>query len=228
MASVPEPLIGSTVKAALLTAAGQTAAARIIAAAAVVLMERMVRNMAILKLKLAAAILLGTGIMMGLSYHGLAEQATKPASGTGVSPVSSRAPAAVLTNAKPAAAKEAAEQEKNAVTVKEMPPVVVRTVPQSGDTEVDADKIKEIRVTFSKDMMDKSWSWTQISNETFPKTDGEVHYDKDRRTCVLPVKLEAGKTYVLWLNSARFGNFKDADGNSAVPYLLVFETKPKK
>lgn len=231
MASVPAPLIGSTVKAALLTAAGQMAAARVIAAAAVVLMERMVRNMAILKLKLAAAILLGAGILMGLSYHGLAEQAAKQNGGTGVSPVSPSAPkkpATVLVRAEPAAEKEATEQENNAVSVKQMPPVVVRTVPQSGATQVDADKIKEIRVTFSKDMRDKTWSWTQISEDTFPKVDGEVHYDKDRRTCILPVKLEAGKTYVLWLNSERFGNFKDADGHSAVPYLLVFETKPGK
>ena len=29
----------------------------------------------------------------------------------------------------------------------------------------------------------------------------------------------------IWLNSLKFGNFKDADGKSAVPYLLVFETK---
>jgi RNA polymerase sigma-70 factor (ECF subfamily) len=39
------------------------------------------------------------------------------------------------------------------------------------------------------------------------------------------VKLEPGKTYVSWLNSQKFGNFKDADGQSAVPYLLVFETR---
>jgi RNA polymerase sigma factor (sigma-70 family) len=221
-ASVPAPLIGSTVKAALLTAAGQMAAARVIAAAAVALMERMVRNMAILKFKCAAAILLGAGIMMGLSYHGLAKQAAKQET-----PSASKAPAAVLAKAEPAAEKEIADEEKKAVSVREMPPVVVRTMPQSGDTKVDADKVKEIRVTFSKDMMNKSWSWTRISEETFPKTDGDVHYEKDRRTCVLPVKLEAGKTYVLWLNSERFGNFKDTEGRSAVPYLLVFETKPR-
>jgi hypothetical protein len=39
---------------------------------------------------------------------------------------------------------------------------------------------------------------------------------------VLPVKLEPGRTYALWLNS---GNFKDSGGQRAVPYLLVFETK---
>ena len=111
------------------------------------------------------------------------------------------------------------------ISVESAPPVIVKTLPQAGAADVDA-KITEIQVTFSKDMMDQSWSWSQISEETFPKTDGKPHYDKDQRTCVLPVKLEAGKTYAFWLNSEKFGNFKDADGRSAVPYLLVFETKP--
>jgi hypothetical protein len=111
------------------------------------------------------------------------------------------------------------------LSVKTLPPVVVRTTPQSGDTQVDAAAVKEIRVTYSKDMTDGSWSWSQISDETFPKIDGKPHYAPDKRTCVLPVKLEPGRTYALWLNSGKFGNFKDTEGHSAVPYLLVFETK---
>jgi RNA polymerase sigma-70 factor (ECF subfamily) len=118
-----------------------------------------------------------------------------------------------------------AAQPGATVTVKSMPPVVIRTEPAAGDTQVDAAKVTEIRATFSKDMADKSWSWAQTSVGTFPKVAGEIRYEKDRRTCVLPVKLEPGKTYVLWLNVDRFQNFKDADGQAAVPYLLVFETK---
>jgi hypothetical protein len=113
-------------------------------------------------------------------------------------------------------------------SVRTLPPVVVRTMPQSGDTKVDAAKVKEILVTFSKEMTDKSWSWTQISDDTYPEITGEIHYQKNKRTCVAPVKLKPGRTYVIWLNSAKFGNFKDADERSAVPYLLVFETKPAK
>jgi len=29
---------------------------------------------------------------------------------------------------------------------------------------------------------------------------------------------------LIWLNSEKFDNFKDADGRPAVPYLLVFKT----
>ena len=110
------------------------------------------------------------------------------------------------------------------VTLASVPPVVAKTVPEAGAAEVDAN-LPEIRVTFSKDMKDASWSWSTLSEESFPKTVGEPKYLADKRTCVLPVKLEPGKTYALWLNSENFGNFRDADGQSAVPYLLVFKTK---
>ena len=86
-------------------------------------------------------------------------------------------------------------------------------------------KLTEIKVTFSKDMRDGSWSWSTLSQESFPKLDGKPKYLADKRTCVLPVKLEPGKTYAVWVNSEKFDNFKDAGGRSAVPYLLVFKTK---
>jgi RNA polymerase sigma-70 factor (ECF subfamily) len=110
------------------------------------------------------------------------------------------------------------------LTVATARPVVVQTVPKAGATDVDP-KTDEIKVTFSKDMEDGNWSWVKESDETFPKTTGKPKYLKDKRTCVLPVNLEAGKTYAIWLNTADFENFKDPDGRAAVPYLLVFETK---
>ena len=110
-------------------------------------------------------------------------------------------------------------------TVESLPPSVVRTVPQSGDTAVDAAAVKKISVTFSKDMKDGSWSWANLSKETAPEIVGKPKYLDDKRTCVAEVKLEPKKTYVLWLNSQKFGNFKDTEGNPAIPYLLVFQTK---
>ncbi|HEV3142412.1 MAG TPA: Ig-like domain-containing protein [Gemmataceae bacterium] len=110
------------------------------------------------------------------------------------------------------------------VTLKSVPPVVVKTEPQAGTDDVDP-KLTEIKVTFSKDMTDQSWSWSSLSKESFPTIDGKPKYLADKRTCILPVKLEPGKTYSIWVNSEKFHNFKDADGNEAVPYLLVFQTK---
>lgn len=109
------------------------------------------------------------------------------------------------------------------VSVQEMPPVVVQTIPESGASGVDP-SLSEIKVTFSKDMMDKSWSWVRMSPDTFPDLIGQPYYLHDRRTCVAKVKLEPGKTYAIWFNSERFGNFRDLAGRPAVPYLLVFET----
>jgi archaellin len=110
------------------------------------------------------------------------------------------------------------------ITLSSVPAVVVTATPEAGSTGVDP-SITEIKVTFSKDMADKSWSWSTASKESFPDVAGKPHYLDDHRTCVLPVKLQPGKTYAIWLNSQKFGNFKDASGQSAVPYLLVFETK---
>src|SRR5438309_6756722 len=80
------------------------------------------------------------------------------------------------------------------ITLESVPPVVVKTVPEAGAAGVDP-KLTEIKVTFSKDMRDGTWSWATLSKESFPKVDGESKYLADKRTCVLPVKLESGKTY---------------------------------
>jgi hypothetical protein len=76
-------------------------------------------------------------------------------------------------------------------------------------------------------MTDQSWSWSTAEEGDELPDSGKPSYFKDKRTCVLPVKLEPGKTYAVWLNSEKFQNFKDAQGRSAVPYLLVFGTKKK-
>jgi len=110
-------------------------------------------------------------------------------------------------------------------SVEAMPPSVVSTIPQSGDTAVDPG-LKEIRVTFSKDMItEQMWSVCQISDDSFPEFDGDIRYLGDKRSCVIPVKLEPGKTYVLWFNMTQFTNFHDTGNRPAIPYQLVFETR---
>ena len=114
--------------------------------------------------------------------------------------------------------------EQQEMSVAALPPVVVKTVPQAGDTKVDP-SITEIRGTFSKRMTTgQNYSWAG-ADESW--VNGKPHWLADGRTCVLPVKLEPGKTYVVWLNSPSFRNFKDSRGQSSLPYLLVFETAKK-
>jgi len=149
---------------------------------------------------------------------------------------------AVLTEMIPLGAKEGAERKaalkaerikepNNAAaaatipgwTVDTLPPVVVQTQPASGARDV-APGIVEIRVKFSKEMTDGSWSWTSAWPDSTPEAVGRPSYDEDRQTCLLKVKLEPGRTYAWWLNSEKFQNFKDKHGNPALPYLLIFRT----
>jgi RNA polymerase sigma factor (sigma-70 family) len=219
-AEVPASLAGSVIKAATQVAAGQ-AASGVVSAQVAALTEGVLKAMKMTQVKTALTLLLAVALVLGgagvLTYRSLA-----------AAPDDVARPGAAA-EADPAPAEEGgggADAKDGGIAVKNLPPVVVRTEPQAGDTKVDATKVTEIRVTYSKEMMDQSWSWSQLSEDTFPKTTGKPSYDKERRTCTLPVKLEPGKTYVLWLNSEKFGNFKDASGQPAVPYLLAFETKP--
>jgi RNA polymerase sigma factor (sigma-70 family) len=219
-AEVPAILAGSAIKAATHVVAG-LATAGVVSAQVVALTEGVLKAMKMTQVKTALTLLLAVALVAGaagvLTYRSLAA-AQDPVTAPAVAQ-------AALALAEEGGGADARDKDAG-VSVKNLPPVVVRTEPQSGDTKVDATKVSEVRVTFSKEMTDQSWSWAQLSDDTFPKMTGKPSYDKERRTCTLPVKLEPGKTYVLWLNSEKFGNFKDPSGQSAVPYLLVFETKP--
>jgi RNA polymerase sigma-70 factor (ECF subfamily) len=229
-AGVPPPVVSATVETARRLAAGQ-ASAGLIPAQVAALAEGGWTSMGTTPVKMAALIVALTVALasgLGLLRWGPGAAAQEQARAAVVPAPAGSGPAA---QADPATPKEPKAQEeppadKAKLSVQSLPPVVVRTVPRSGDKQVDAAKVKEIRVTFSKRMRDQSWSWSGISDDTFPKATGKIRYDADRMTCTLPVRLAPGKTYAIWLNSEKHHNFKDADGQPAVPYLLVFETKP--
>ena len=239
-AYVSPSLAGGTVKAAVAIAAGKTAATAAISANVAAVVDGVLTSMLWTKMKTASAVLFvvlglaacGGGLLeyqraAGQQVEARAEKTAKQEKSGGAKAETPR-PGRPEGEAgkKPAEDKKKEGEKKESVSVKDFAPVVVQTVPKAGDTKVDAAKVKEVRVTFSKEMKDGNWSWTQISDETFPKTTGKIHYEKDQKTCVLPVKLEAGKTYVFYLNPAKFQGFRDVDGRPALPYLLVFETKP--
>jgi RNA polymerase sigma factor (sigma-70 family) len=169
------------------------------------------------KLKIAAAIV--TVVSVGGTGGFIAVQRAMGAE---------RAPAA---SAKPPTAAEGDGAKLNKkdnmgiISVADAPPVIISTTPTAGSTDVDASGVTELKVVFSKDMEAGNFSWVQYGKNTFPKTTGKPHFEDDKRTCVLPVKLESGHPYVIWLNKAPYDSFMDTDGHKAVPYMLVFETK---
>ena len=110
--------------------------------------------------------------------------------------------------------------------IKTIQPVVIRTSPIAGSTMIDPATTK-IHVTFSQKMVDKSWSFVMQDKTSFPKLVGTPSFNPDLRTCTVNVKLEPNKTYIIWINSAKFANFKGESGKTALPYLLSFKTAGK-
>lgn len=116
-----------------------------------------------------------------------------------------------------------APQISRAQDIDSIAPVVVKTVPEAGTKDVSPGEF-EIKVTFSKDMTDQSWSWASAWQDSAPKSISKPHYEGDQKTCVMKVELEPNKTYGFWLNSQNFHGFQDTQGHPAVPYLLTFHT----
>ena len=111
----------------------------------------------------------------------------------------------------------------HAQSVDSIAPVVVKTVPEAGTTNVPPGEY-EIKITFSKKMTDNSWSFSSAWKNSDPEPFEKPHYAADGKTCLMKVKLEPGKTYGYWINSQNFHGFRDAQSYPAIPYLLVFQT----
>lgn len=102
-------------------------------------------------------------------------------------------------------------------------PRVIATSPQIGETGV-VTSVNEITVTFDRDML-TGMSWTGGPPEFPPTDESQKAKWKDKRTCVLPVKLSRGKIYRVGINSKSFNNFKSADGESALHTAIFFTTE---
>ncbi len=208
-----DSLLIPTTRAAMRLAAGQTLAGMVPASVAI-LVARVSNTMRLAKLGLVAALL----ALPCLTVAALAaQQPGRRAPAPGAPKRTTVAIADKSNSSEPGEAQDLS-------AFREFPPFVVKTTPAGGSTDVDPG-LTEIRVTFSHEMMDGSWSVVQYTKDLFPEISGKIHYDKNQRTCVIPVTLQAGKTYALWFNTERFGNFKSKHVRSAVPYFLAFRTK---
>ena len=102
-------------------------------------------------------------------------------------------------------------------------PRIVSTSPAAGAKEVDP-RLDQITVTFDQVMGD-GMSWVGGGPE-FPllRQDQKAQW-RDKRTCVLPVKLEAGHYYRVGINSTSYQNFASRRGVPALPSAIYFTTR---
>jgi beta-lactamase regulating signal transducer with metallopeptidase domain len=103
------------------------------------------------------------------------------------------------------------------------PPSIVSTTPARGATDVDPG-ITEITVTFDRDM-GGGMSWTGGGPEFPPIPEGQKPQWRDKRTCVMPVKLQAGHYYRVGINSTSYRNFRSAAGVPALTSAIYFTTR---
>ncbi|MDR1270748.1 MAG: Ig-like domain-containing protein [Planctomycetaceae bacterium] len=106
-------------------------------------------------------------------------------------------------------------------------PKIIKMEPENGATGVDSVTIKELRVTFDRDMQN-GYSWvthTYAGKNFFPKqpTAAKAKWI-DKRTCVCPVELEPNKSYMVGINSLEHTTFRSENGVPSVPVLYLFST----
>jgi len=104
-----------------------------------------------------------------------------------------------------------------------LPPKIVSTSPAVGATDVDP-ALAEITVTFDQDM-GRGMSWTGGGPDFPASPEGQRARWRDKRTCVLPVKLEAGHYYRVGINSSSHQNFASQAGVPALPSAIFFTTQ---
>lgn len=100
-------------------------------------------------------------------------------------------------------------------------PKIVSTSPAIGASAVDP-ATTEIRVTFDQEMAG-GFSWTG-GGDVYPEIASKPYWEDDKRTCVLPVKLEAGKFYRVGINSSSHRNFRGENEIPAELRVIYFAT----
>ncbi|HEX6962262.1 MAG TPA: M56 family metallopeptidase, partial [Lacipirellula sp.] len=102
-------------------------------------------------------------------------------------------------------------------------PPKFKSKPAFGETNVDPG-LTEIVLTFDRNM-EGGMSWTG-GGEHFPTIDESREAKwRDKRTCVLPVRLKAGQFYRFGVNSTSFQNFRSERGMPALPAVVAFTTE---
>ncbi len=102
-------------------------------------------------------------------------------------------------------------------------PRIIATTPKAGAKDVDP-ALKEITVTFDRDM-EGGMSWTGGGPDmpTSPESK-RAYWKSNKRTCVLPVKLQPGHHYRIGINSMSHQNFRGTNGLPTAVSAIYFTT----
>jgi hypothetical protein len=101
-------------------------------------------------------------------------------------------------------------------------PVVVSTFPPHGSI-VEPGEV-DIKVTFSHEMMQNSYSYVSTPAGISPEYVGKPNLLDGGKTFYITAKLVPTTKYIIWFNTSLFHNFKSRQGIPAVPFFLCFET----
>ena len=100
-------------------------------------------------------------------------------------------------------------------------PMVVTTTPAVGEKISPGPFL--LSATFDRPMMDGSYSFVQVSKDTFPECKGRPTRSPDGRTFTLRCNARVGRQYEVWFNRPPYLNFKSIRGAPAKPSRLKFE-----
>ena len=100
-------------------------------------------------------------------------------------------------------------------------PRVVSTFPEHGSKVPPS--VAELKVSYDHRMA-ASWSFASGGEKLLPEVSGQPCRSDDHITITLPIRLEPNHSYVVWLNTDRYKNFKSEDGAPAEPFRLTFST----
>ena len=105
-------------------------------------------------------------------------------------------------------------------------PRVVATSPAPGAVVAPGPLI--LRVTFDRPMRPGSYSFVQVSGDTYPECGTNLpEMSSDRRTFTLHCTVREGRSYEIWFNSPPYMNFKSDEGIAAEPFQLKFQARDR-
>jgi hypothetical protein len=116
-----------------------------------------------------------------------------------------------------------AEYAKGEAARQAKAPKVVSLLPAATATGVDPG-LKALAVTFDRPMQDGSWAVVG-GGPKFPKIAGRLSYDAARKVLTIPVELQPGTSYEMWLNRGKYDSFRSEDGVPLASVHWTFTTR---